>query len=323
MFEKAKSALSKKILKSKDITLLRDIRDLADDMVQNLKKEKAEQELDKIRPTYEGKFLLKYGHNWDGPIAVDNRSDIIIAKINKINFVGNGFFRCDANVIEIIYGTSREKVNKAGLTADSYEEVSISSYHDDQYDIDIEKKPTFLSLEQVNEYIETARNQQESTISWFEQNMVDFTKNKVITLKNYNDLGRCSYGTLKDKFDSEKDKIYFKGKLVKINKVDDLFPFLWQQPGVSGHCDGESTANFNSEGTHWHQDFDDAIIESVNRQSAPKKKISKTIDKKKKAKYKTELADEIKHGNSLCDMVKRLDAEMEEQKKLLRKENRE
>lgn len=322
MFEKAKSALPKKILKSKDIDLLRDIRGLADDMVQNLKKEQAEQEIDKYKPIYEGKFLLKYGRNWDGPIAVDNRSDIIIAKINKINFVGNGFFRCDANVIEIIYGTVREKVNKVGLTADSFEEVSISSYHDDQYDIDIEKKPTFLTIEQVDEYIETARNQQESTISWFEQNMVDSSKNKIITLKNYNDLGRCSYGTLRDKFDSEKDKIYFKGKLVKINKIDDLFPFLWQQPGVSGHCDGESTANFNSEGTHWHQDFDEAIIESINRQTELKKKISKAIDKKKKDKYKAELADEIKQEKSLNDMLKRLDREMEKQKKLLRKENR-
>ena len=31
----------------------------------------------------------------------------------------------------------------------------------------------------------------------------------IFTLDSFNDLGRCSFGTLKEKFDTEKDIIYF------------------------------------------------------------------------------------------------------------------
>ena len=46
----------------------------------------------------------------------------------------------------------------------------------------------------------------------------------IITLKNFNDLGRYSYATLKEIFDTEKDEIFDNDKKVEINSVVDLFP---------------------------------------------------------------------------------------------------
>ena len=81
----------------------------------------------------------------------------------------------------------------------------------------------------------------------------------IITLKNFNDLGRYSYATLKETFDTEKDEIFDKDKKVEINSVVDLFPYLWQAPGVSGYSEGKSFAHFNGAGTHWHHDYDNSI----------------------------------------------------------------
>ncbi len=65
----------------------------------------------------------------------------------------------------------------------------------------------------------------------------------VFDLSEFRDLGKCSMGTLLDKFDTEKDKIYvmcaydseFGGKYieVKIKNIDDLFIFLWGLPGMA------------------------------------------------------------------------------------------
>lgn len=195
-----------------------------------------------------------------------------------------------------------------------------------EYNIDIENEPVPMGLKirwfDTDEWVDPTPENIEN-IDNIPSSQYSGKKNKVFTLKSYNDLGRCSYGTLKDTFNTETDKIYLKGKLVEINTIKDLFPFLWQQPGISGHCDGLTTAHFNTAGaTHWHQDFDESIMESDKRQKALEKKIAKTTDKKKKTKYNAELQDEIKHKKSLQNILQRCDKEMKEQQKLLIEENK-
>ena len=57
-----------------------------------------------------------------------------------------------------------------------------------------------------------------------------------VSLKGYSDLGKCAYATLLDEFDSEKDEIRLNGKTVEIKTIDDLFPFLWNIPGIASHA---------------------------------------------------------------------------------------
>lgn len=143
----------------------------------------------------------------------------------------------------------------------------------------------------------------------------------IFTLKNYSDLGRCSYGTLRDFVDTEMDEIYLNGKKVDIKTVEDLFPFLWQNPGVGGHSCGGSTASFSHTGTHWHDDFDESIADAETKIEKYTKKISKNPDSHLVPKWKKEITYETDRKESLSRLVKNLDNEMEEQKKKLIEEN--
>lgn len=142
------------------------------------------------------------------------------------------------------------------------------------------------------------------------------------TLKAYHDLGRCSYGTLMDEFDTEKDEIYDNDKKVKVRTVEDLFPYLWQSAGVAVHNNGKSKSYFHGAGTHWHWDFDESIKDHEKDAIKFEKKARTAPTIEKRRKYEEEAKYERDHNESLKTMLARLDAEMEEQKIALIEENR-
>ena len=141
------------------------------------------------------------------------------------------------------------------------------------------------------------------------------------TLKAYRDLGRCSMGTLLDEFDTEKDKVIECGKEVPIRSVEDLFPYLWQSPGIAFHSEGKHVSEFWCKGTHWHHDFDDRIPAYEKEIKRLEKKVEKATDPKKKARYQNELSYCREHVGHLKAMLERMDNEMEKLKKKLIKEN--
>lgn len=143
----------------------------------------------------------------------------------------------------------------------------------------------------------------------------------IFTLKSFRDLGRCSYGTLKETFDTEKDVIYDFNTKVEITCVEDLFPYLWQAPGISGHTPKGSYAHFNGANTHWHEDFDGSIRRCDIDVKKLEKKIDKTRNESQIAKYKAEIDDLLKHKARLIEIVNDSDAEMEELKQQLVEEN--
>ena len=143
----------------------------------------------------------------------------------------------------------------------------------------------------------------------------------IFTLKSYNDLGRCSYATLKDIFDTDKDEIFLDCKKVEIKTIEDLFPFLWQSPGIAFNSGGKSKSYFNSTGTHWHHDYDASIINCKNEIKKLQKKIEKNPESKSVARWTENIKFENDHMTSLINIQKRFDKEMEEQKKELIKEN--
>ena len=64
-----------------------------------------------------------------------------------------------------------------------------------------------------------------------------------ISLNGFSDCGKCSFGTLLDDYDTDDNLIYLDHKEVKIEKVEDLFPFLWQHAGISTK-DGNITKSY-------------------------------------------------------------------------------
>ena len=179
MYEFVKSLLPKEILDITDVNHLRDLREFFDERVQEEKQKQENSNIDKYRQIYEGKIMLSYGKRWDGPIAVQNLQDIEIVKVNKLDFVGHGFIRADADVLNLKYMTPRHEL-KAGLTADNYGEITIDTYHDSQYSIPINDdsvmdrfsktkmpEPQFLTLEAVKAYIDEAETRQKEQIESF------------------------------------------------------------------------------------------------------------------------------------------------------------
>lgn len=73
----------------------------------------------------------------------------------------------------------------------------------------------------------------------------------IFDLKSYRDLGHFSLGTSLKKFDTKSISIYLNDKKVRIKKVEDLFPFLWNSPGMSSRFCGEECHSYNKTGPWW------------------------------------------------------------------------
>lgn len=143
----------------------------------------------------------------------------------------------------------------------------------------------------------------------------------IITLKAFRDLGRCSYGTLKETFDTERDVIYYNDEKVEVTCVEDLFPFLWQAPGVAGHTPEGSFAHFHGTGAHWDFDFNPSIARCKWDERHLEKRISKEKNLKKQGKLYEKLLHIIDHRVKLENIIKRNDEEMEKIQRKLIKEN--
>ena len=143
----------------------------------------------------------------------------------------------------------------------------------------------------------------------------------IITLKAFRDLGRCSYGTLKETFDTERDVIYYNDEKIEVTCVEDLFPFLWQAPGVESHTPEGTFAHFYGTGTHWNQDYSPSIARCKYDEGKLEKRISKEKNLKKQGKLYEKLLLVQDHRVRLENIIKYNDEEMEKIQKKLIKEN--
>jgi hypothetical protein len=82
----------------------------------------------------------------------------------------------------------------------------------------------------------------------------------IFDLKSYSDLGHFSLGTSLEKFDTKSITIYLNRKKVRIKKVEDLFPFLWNSPGMSSRFCCKEHHLYNKIGPWW----DDITLPGVN-----------------------------------------------------------
>ena len=143
-----------------------------------------------------------------------------------------------------------------------------------------------------------------------------------VSLKSYSDLGKCSYATLMDEFDSEKDEIRLDGKKVEISTIDDLFQFLWNIPGIASHDNVKHTSvsEFDSTGTWWEHRYGESI-ENGKREISKLEMRLKKVDDSRKPKILQRIESEREHIESLERIIKRLNEEMEERKEMIHHEN--
>ena len=144
----------------------------------------------------------------------------------------------------------------------------------------------------------------------------------IIKLDGYSDLGKCSYGTLLDDFDTELHEIYLNGKYVKIEKVEDLFPFLWQHSGISVHNGDKEISRFSEEGTWWRQLYEGGIKTSDKRIQYYMRKLRKEKDIRKQESIVTKIKSNLEHINFIFNFITDNDERMEEIKQKLIKANK-
>lgn len=145
----------------------------------------------------------------------------------------------------------------------------------------------------------------------------------IFTFDHYSDLGRCSYATLKESFDSEKDEIYLNNEKVEIKEIQDLFPFLWQNPGMSFTTNGVTKAYFFSTDPHWHQDYDKSIIKCEAEIKKLQGKLTKDPNNKRANSWMDQIKVESERRQSLIRLQERLDEEKAGQEMQLIIENEE
>jgi septal ring factor EnvC (AmiA/AmiB activator) len=126
-----------------------------------------------------------------------------------------------------------------------------------------------------------------------------------------------------DEFDTEKDEIRLRGKKVEINSLDDLFPFLWNNPGICCHDNVKhaSVSDFYSTGTWWEHRYDESIKEHEKEIDKLEKRLKKAADSRK-PKIQEQLAYEKESIKTLRRIIRRHNEEMEELKEAIRVDNK-
>ena len=138
-----------------------------------------------------------------------------------------------------------------------------------------------------------------------------------ISLNSFSDCGKCSFGTLLDYYDTDDNLIYLDHKEVKIEKVEDLFPFLWQHAGISTKDGNITKSYFTNEGTWWHHLYDGSIWKYDKKILYYMKKLKKETNLRKKEDIVLNIKNLINSLNNLLNFISYNDIRMEEIKQKL------
>lgn len=139
----------------------------------------------------------------------------------------------------------------------------------------------------------------------------------IIKLDGYSDLGKCSFGTLLDDYDTDDNLIYLDHKEVKIEKVEDLFPFLWQSSGISTKDGNITKSYFWQEGTWWHHSYDGSLWKYDKKILYYMKKLKKETNLRKKEDIVLNIKTLMDKLNNLSWFLLKNDERMEEIKQKL------
>lgn len=138
-----------------------------------------------------------------------------------------------------------------------------------------------------------------------------------INLFGFSDCGKCSFGTLLDYYDTDDNLIYLDHKEVKIEKVEDLFPFLWQNAGISIKDRNITKSYFTNEGTWWHHLYDGSIWKYDKKILYYMKKLKKETNLRKKEDIVLNIKTLMNNLNNLSCFLLSNDNRMEEIKQKL------
>lgn len=146
---------------------LREIREYADSKLQKVKQSNAENAKEAIAQKYANKYLLIYGHCYDGPRRVINKSEQTIVYVRDIMFSGVGFFRCSAQTVTIKVDDECEAVKQLG--SKDWGSYAVSFSDTDQFDVHEGEIAEILPPAQVTKIIDKAKRIHEKILDTWDR----------------------------------------------------------------------------------------------------------------------------------------------------------
>lgn len=144
---------------------LRELRDHAEHMLDQLRAEKEQSQRKALEKAYRGKYLLIYGTMYNGPIATENKADFKLVHVKQISLVGRGFFRCHAKVVHVVYDDEFNIVKN--LSASTYGSCEIEYIDDKQFALHMSDISEILTKKEVDSIIAKAiKNQTKLLKGW-------------------------------------------------------------------------------------------------------------------------------------------------------------
>lgn len=141
-------------------------------------------------------------------------------------------------------------------------------------------------------------------------------------LDGYNDCGKCSMGSLMDDYDTEKNHIFVDREEVKIEKVEDLFPYLWDIAGISTSSPEGRNWFFIEPMPWWESEYGNRIVSNKKEIAKYEKKLKNPKSDKLKQKYEEEIKWRRDSIRIFSNVIEHNNASMEEQKKKLIEANK-
>jgi len=115
-----------------DETELKQIRDMADKRLEEIREAKQIEQKEILEEKYRGKYLVFYGRTVSMTNTIKNPNDIKIVHILDIKYRGEGFFKANAKVVHIKYNDEWQQIKH--LTSD-WTSAYISSSEDNAFNI--------------------------------------------------------------------------------------------------------------------------------------------------------------------------------------------
>lgn len=145
-----------------DIDQLRQIRSFVADKIDKIHKQQSESDRQELEKKYKDKYLLCYGKFVAMAQTTVNENDMTIIHVLDIKFQGNGFFRCHAKAIKIIFNDEYDQVYH--LTGD-WGSTRIEYDENEQYDVRESDISKIITKEEANDLIKKAKDDFETIIS--------------------------------------------------------------------------------------------------------------------------------------------------------------
>lgn len=145
-----------------DINQLRQIRKFVSDKIDKIHKQQSESDRQELEKKYKDKYLLCYGKFVTMTQTTVNENYMTIIHVLDINFQGNGFFRCHAKAIKIIFNNEYDQIMH--LTGD-WGSTHIEYDENEQYDIRESDISKIITKEEANDLIKKAKEDFETIIS--------------------------------------------------------------------------------------------------------------------------------------------------------------